>query len=116
MYKDVTIFFSQDNVATIAHVIPTMDRIDAMLSSSAAEPLSPSVKKALSFAWKIMDKYYLKTDLSSVYWIAMGTPSDGACPFFANHWSVSPSSSTETQVFSATQMAQDMGQHCRRHG
>jgi hypothetical protein len=49
MYKDatITIFFSQDNVATIAHVIPTMDGIDAMLSSSTAEPLSPSVKQAL---------------------------------------------------------------------
>ena len=74
MYKDATLFFSQDAVATIAHVIPTMDRIDAMLSSSStdSEPLSPSVKHALSFARKIMDKYYSKTDLSNVYRIAMG--------------------------------------------
>jgi hypothetical protein len=72
MYKDATLFFSQDAVATIAHVIPTMDRIDAMLSSSSTEPLSPSVKHALSFARKIMDKYYSKTDLSNVYRIAMG--------------------------------------------
>jgi hypothetical protein len=72
MYKDATLFFSQDAIATIAHVIPTMDRIDAMLSSSSTEPLSPSVKHALSFARKIMDKYYSKTDLSNVYWIAMG--------------------------------------------
>ena len=72
MYKDTTLFFSQDSVATIAHVIPTMDQIDAMLSSSSIEPLSPSVKHALSFAWKIMDKYYSKMDLSNVYWITMG--------------------------------------------
>jgi hypothetical protein len=72
MYKDATLFFSQDAVATIAHVIPTMDRIDAMLSGSSTEPLSPSVKHALSFARKIMDKYYSKTDLSNVYRIAMG--------------------------------------------
>ena len=72
MYKEATIFFSQDDVATIAHVIPTMDRIDAMLSNSASKPLSPSIKHALSFARKIMDKYYSKTDLSNVYRIAMG--------------------------------------------
>jgi len=72
MYKDATLFFSQDAVATIAHVIPTMDRIDAMLSSHSTEPLSPSFKHALSFARKIMDKYYSKTDLSNVYRIAMG--------------------------------------------
>jgi len=72
MYKDVTLFFSQDTIAMIAHVIPTMDQIDAMLSSSSTKPLSPSVKHALSFAWKIMDKYYSKMDLSNVYQIAMG--------------------------------------------
>jgi len=72
MYKEVTLFFSQDAVATIAHVIPTMDRIDTMLSSSSTELLLPSVKHALSFARKIMDKYYSKMDLSNVYRIAMG--------------------------------------------
>ena len=72
MYKDVTLVFSQDTIATIAHVIPTMDQINMMLSSSFTEPLSPSVKHALSFAWKIMDKYYSKTDLSNAYQIAMG--------------------------------------------
>ena len=28
MYKEGTIFFSQDSVAMITHVIPTMDQID----------------------------------------------------------------------------------------
>ena len=72
MYKEVKLFFSQDTAATIAHVIPTMDQINTMLSSSSTKPLSPSVKHTLSFAWKIMDKYYLKMDLSNVYRIAMG--------------------------------------------
>lgn len=72
MYKEGTVFFSQDSVATIVHVIPTMDRIDAMLRDSLTDPLSPSVKHALSFAREIMDKYYSKTDLSNVYRIAMG--------------------------------------------
>ena len=73
MYKDATTFFSQDDVATIAHVISTMDRIDNMLKASATEPLILSVKHALKFACKIMDKYYSKTDISNVYCIAMGT-------------------------------------------
>ena len=63
MYKEVTLFFSQDAIATIAHVIPTMDRINMMLSSSSTKPLLPSIKHTLSFAQKIMDKYYSKTDL-----------------------------------------------------
>ena len=73
MYKDATLFFSQDNVVTIANVVPTMDRIDDMLSSSAKTPLHPAVKHALTFARKLMDKYYSKTDLSNVYRITMGT-------------------------------------------
>ena len=72
MYKEATLFFSHDAVATIAHVIPTMNQINTMLSSSSTEPLSPSIKHALSFVRKIMDKYYSKTDLSNVYRIAMG--------------------------------------------
>ena len=73
MYKEGTIFFSQDSVAMIAHVIPTMDQIDTMLSGPLAELISPSIKHALSFVWKIMDKYYSKTDLLNVYQFAMGT-------------------------------------------
>jgi hypothetical protein len=72
MYKDATLFFSQDNVMTIANIVPTMDCIDAMLSSSAKMPLNPAVKHALTFVCKLMDKYYSKTDLSDVYHIAMG--------------------------------------------
>ena len=73
MYKDATLFFSQDNAVTIANVVPTMDRIDKMLSTSAATPLTPAVKHALTFACKLMDEYYSKTDLSNVYRIAMGS-------------------------------------------
>ena len=53
MYKEVTLFFSQDAVAMIAHIIPTMDQINMMLSSSSTKPLLPSIKHTLSFAQKI---------------------------------------------------------------
>lgn len=72
IYKDATLFFSQDQVSSIANVIPTMDRINALLTDAPVEPLSPSVKIALKFACKSINKYYSKTDLSNVYRIAMG--------------------------------------------
>jgi hypothetical protein len=72
MYKDAMLFFSQDDAVTIANMVPTMDRIETMLSSSATTPLAPAVKHALTFACRLMDKYYSKTDLSNVYHIAMG--------------------------------------------
>ena len=72
MYKDATLFFSQDNAVTIANVVPTMDRLDKMLCTLAATPLMLAVKHALIFTCKLMDKYYLKTDLSNVKHIAMG--------------------------------------------
>jgi hypothetical protein len=72
MYKEATLFFSQDSSATIAHVIPTMDRIDAMLRDDpGSRPLHPAVKHVLTYARKRIDKYYAKTDLSNVYRIAM---------------------------------------------
>jgi hypothetical protein len=73
MYKDVILFFSQDNAVTIANVVPTMDHINKMLSASAARLLNSAVKHTLTFARKLMDKYYSKTNLSNVYHIAMGS-------------------------------------------
>ena len=73
LFKDATLFFSTDNIETIAHVIPMMDRFDAMLKDSVTEPLAPAVRHALKFARNVMDKYYAKTDLSNMYRIAMGT-------------------------------------------
>lgn len=84
IYKEATLFFSQDTVSTIAHVIPTMDRLDA-LSSTNADPLSPSVKHALKFARAIANKYYSKTDSSNVYCIAMVLHPNLKLKYFANH-------------------------------
>ena len=75
IYKEGTLFFSQDTAATIAHVIPTMDRIDTILRCTGPTALDCSVKHAVVFARNLLDKYYSKTDLSNVYRIAMGEPS-----------------------------------------
>ena len=72
IYKQATIFFLQDRVPTIANVIPTMDRIDDLLSEAAKRPLVPAVKHALKFARASINKYYSKTDASDIYRIAMG--------------------------------------------
>jgi len=52
-----------------------MDRIDTLLHDPGTTALTPSVKHALTFARKVLDKYYSKTDLSNVYRVAMGKSS-----------------------------------------
>jgi hypothetical protein len=49
-----------------------MDHIDTTLSDTGAMALSLSVKYALIFACKLLNKYYSKSDLSNIYQIAMG--------------------------------------------
>ncbi len=111
MFKDATLFFSQDNVVTIANVVPTMDRIDAMLNSSATTPLAPGVRHALTFARKLMDKYYSKTDLSNVYRIAMGMYSIFNALSTNKAIVCSAPSSTQTQVLSAARMGEGLDQN-----
>ena len=122
MYKDTTVFFSQDSAVTIANVVPTMDQIDAMLSSSARAPLAPGVKHALTFACQLMDKYYSKTDLSNVYCIAMGM-SQSSCVhsilpnqgdrhvLWHNTRVCSAPPSTQAQVLSAAWMGEGVDQN-----
>ncbi|KAI9452712.1 hypothetical protein F5148DRAFT_985885 [Russula earlei] len=83
--KNVTLFFSQDDIVTITNVVPTMDQLDAMLSSSATTPLVPAVKHALTFVCQLMDKYYSKTDLSNVYHIAMVLHPQLKLKYFQQH-------------------------------
>jgi hypothetical protein len=96
IFKDATLFFSREDISTIASVIPTMDAIDQHLTRGAAsaivpsitelaattvrplatlpaDQLHPSVKMALLLAKKKMDQYYSNTDESNVYRIAMST-------------------------------------------
>ncbi|KAF8238215.1 hypothetical protein L208DRAFT_1076278, partial [Tricholoma matsutake] len=85
MYKDATLFFSQDDAVTITNVVLMMDRIDAMLSRSAMTPLASAVKHALTFACQLMDKYYSKTDLSNVYHITMVLHPQLKLKYFQQH-------------------------------
>ena len=49
-----------------------MDRLDSALSDMNDQPLLPPIKHTLKFAHTSINKYYLKTDMSNVYRIAIG--------------------------------------------
>ena len=98
--------------STVAHVIPTMDHINAVLRCTGPTALNPSVKAALEFACKCLDKYYSKTDLSNVYRIAMGVWSFRID--WISHTIHSSPSSNETKILYATWMGQG-GDSRRNH-
>ena len=55
-------------------VIPAIDTINEVLATSAlSSKYSLAIHAALSVGKKTLNRYYLKTDLSNTYWIAMGT-------------------------------------------
>ena len=55
-------------------VIPAMDTIDEVLATSTlSSKYSLAIHAALSVGKKTLNHYYLKTDLSNTYRIAMGT-------------------------------------------
>ncbi|KAJ7337718.1 ribonuclease H-like domain-containing protein [Mycena albidolilacea] len=60
IFKQATLLFSSDNRSTIANVITTMDKIGDLITSTIALGLA-----------KTMNKYYLATDMSNIYCIAM---------------------------------------------
>lgn len=63
-------FFSQDS-ASVAAVIPAMDRITSQLNYETGKAYHPSLAAAIKLARKKMDRYYSLTDSSSTYRIAM---------------------------------------------
>lgn len=90
-----------------------MDRIDAVLRDAGTTALTPSVRHALIFARKLLDKYYSKTDLSNVYRIAMGMSSIFSYYRTFNSCATTYSSppSTKTQVLPATWLGGGLDQH-----
>jgi hypothetical protein len=74
MYKAATLAFSTNSVSTIANVIPTMDKIDALLTLQGDKALHPSVRATTQFAKNCLNKYWFNADDSDVYRIAMSKP------------------------------------------
>lgn len=77
MFKDATLFFSQDSVPTIAYVITTFDRINDMLLNKKLRDhkrprLHPAVVVAMQLGNRMMDRYHNKTDDSDVYCVPLG--------------------------------------------
>ena len=69
--KDATQFFSR-GTPNLATVIPAMDFINDRLSTQIKDcSLSPAIKASLSLGKQTLNKYYLLTDSSEVYRIAM---------------------------------------------
>jgi hypothetical protein len=69
--KDATFFFSH-STPNLATVIPAMDHIDKMLTTSSLNNIYlASIRAALSIGKKMLNHYYNATDHSEVYWIMM---------------------------------------------
>ncbi|KAF8144687.1 hypothetical protein K438DRAFT_1453928, partial [Mycena galopus ATCC 62051] len=82
VFKDATLYFSNENHCTITQVLTTMDKIDDLITAtvvtSSLQPggapkrvLHSSIKSALKLARSTMNKYYSRTDESNIYRIAM---------------------------------------------
>ncbi|KAE9384589.1 hypothetical protein BT96DRAFT_841958 [Gymnopus androsaceus JB14] len=75
--QDATLFCSHDT-ATLALVIPAMDKLDSVLASSVLRKVDKQiqftapVKISLLAAKKTLNCYYAATDNSRVYQLAMG--------------------------------------------
>ncbi len=69
-YKNTTLFFSQDS-ASVAAIIPAMDRISNHLNSQTGKAYHPSITAAMKLTCKKMDCYYSLTNSSTTYRIAM---------------------------------------------
>lgn len=101
MYKKATLFFSQDS-ASVASVIPAMDKLDTHLNPGTQKSYHHAIQAAMKLARKKINRYYSITDLSSVYRIAMSK-------YNTNLWSsclssISPPSRAQTRILSTKGM------------
>ncbi|KAE9403449.1 hypothetical protein BT96DRAFT_758363, partial [Gymnopus androsaceus JB14] len=70
--KDATTFFSS-NMPIVAAVIPAMDAINEMFATGIIDKqiLSGPIHHALTIGKKTLNKYYMLTDESHIYRVAM---------------------------------------------
>src|SRR6266852_5674764 len=71
-YKKTMLFFSHDN-ASVASIIPAMDKLNNGLNPHSKESYHPAIKATMRLARSKMNRYYSITDRSAAYRIAMGT-------------------------------------------
>lgn len=96
-YKNATLFFSQDS-ASVATVIPAMDRITSGLNQ-AGKAYHPSLTAAMKLARKKMDHYYSPTDSSTIYRITMVLHPGMKLEYFRNQkWEAEWIEETESLV------------------
>ncbi|KAG0695326.1 hypothetical protein DFH29DRAFT_814302 [Suillus ampliporus] len=86
--KDATLFFSC-STPNLAMVIPAMDHIDFASTIIKKEHLDPAICAGLRLAKCTLNCYYLLTDVSKAYCIAMGAWS--AYFFFHSFYCSTPS-------------------------
>ena len=91
-YKRATLFFSQDS-ASVAAIIPAMDKLDNNLNPNTKTPHHPAILAAMKLARRKINRYYSITDASSVYRMAMGALS---CSIFIMQLIILFSSSSRT--------------------
>jgi hypothetical protein len=65
-YKKATLFFSKDS-ASIAAVIPAMDKLNSTLDPRTKKAYHPAIKTAMKLARAKLNRYYSMTDLSHLY-------------------------------------------------
>ena len=72
IFNETTLFFSQ-GTPNLTMVIPEMDHIDKVLTTSSDSPrqFSLTIHTALAIGKKAMNWYYKKTNYSNVYQIAI---------------------------------------------
>ncbi|KAJ7442837.1 hypothetical protein B0H11DRAFT_1748817, partial [Mycena galericulata] len=73
VFKKATLYFSSDSISTIANVVSTMDVIDEVLESRGERQLQPAVSSAVALGRATLKRYYVKTGLSDIYYLAVGT-------------------------------------------
>jgi hypothetical protein len=87
-FKHATLFFSKDS-ASVAAVIPAMDRLTEGLDPQTKTAYHPGIIAALKLARKKMNRYYSLTDASMVYRIAMVLHPGMKLEYFRQHtWEV----------------------------
>jgi hypothetical protein len=70
-YKHATLFISQDS-ASAAAIIPAMDKLDNNLNPDTKRTYHLAILASMKLARHKINHYYLITDVSSIYRIAMG--------------------------------------------